>query len=220
MWVVDRLQCLGISRYFQPEIKECINYVYRHTRVCIYIKDFLSSTINGSSTKKCSDIRLMRGFAGREIQKFSMLMIRPWDSGYKDCMAIRFPLVSLLIYLLLFTQFSYSSRVIDIYWCFLFVTDVFQHFWKGDEFFCFAGQSSQAITGIFNLYRASQVVFPGEKILEDAKHFAFNFLREKQAANELFDKWIIMKDLPSEVCISVYIYNMGPKKRKKNIYNI
>jgi ent-copalyl diphosphate synthase len=78
---------------------------------------------------------------------------------------------------------------------------VFQHFRKGDEFFCIAGQSTQAVTGMFNLYRASQVVFPGEKILEDAKHFAFNFLREKQAANELFDKWIIMKDLPSEVYI-------------------
>jgi hypothetical protein len=83
---------------------------------------------------------------------------------------------------------------------------VFQNFRKGDEFFCFLGQSTQAVTGMFNLYRASQVVFPGEKILEDAKQFAFNFLREKQAANELFDKWIIMKDLPSEVYIYIYIY--------------
>jgi hypothetical protein len=32
--------------------------------------------------KKCSDIGLMRGFAGREIQRFMMLMIRLWDSGY------------------------------------------------------------------------------------------------------------------------------------------
>lgn len=78
--------------------------------------------------------------------------------------------------------------------------DVFQHFEKGGEFFCFAGQSTQAVTGMFNLYRASQVLFPGEKILEDAKQFSSNFLREKQASNELFDKWIIMKDLPSEVC--------------------
>jgi ent-copalyl diphosphate synthase len=91
---------------------------------------------------------------------------------------------------------------------------VFQHFRKGDEFFCIAGQSTQAVTGMFNLYRASQVVFPGEKILEDAKHFAFNFLREKQAANELFDKWIIMKDLPSEV------YIICVPKIKKNFYNI
>jgi hypothetical protein len=111
--------------------------------------------------------------------------------------------------LLLFTYFSDSSTYIYVvinYIGVLFITDVFQNFRKGDEFFCFLGQSTQAVTGMFNLYRASQVVFPGEKILEDAKQFAFNFLREKQAANELFDKWIIMKDLPSEVYIYIYIY--------------
>ena len=79
------------------------------------------------------------------------------------------------------------------------LADVFKHFEKGGEFFCFAGQSTQAVTGIYNLYRASQVLFPGEKVLEDAKKFSSNFLREKQVANELFDKWIIMKDLPGEV---------------------
>lgn len=30
MWAVDRLQRLGVSRYFDPEIKECINYVSRY----------------------------------------------------------------------------------------------------------------------------------------------------------------------------------------------
>jgi len=28
-WVVDRLERLGISRYFQQEIKDCMCYVYR-----------------------------------------------------------------------------------------------------------------------------------------------------------------------------------------------
>ncbi|GFZ00590.1 terpenoid cyclases/Protein prenyltransferases superfamily protein [Actinidia rufa] len=46
---------------------------------------------------------------------------------------------------------------------------------------------------------ASQVLFPGEKILEDAKKFSSKFLREKRASNELLDKWIITKDLPGEV---------------------
>ncbi|KAF5462629.1 hypothetical protein F2P56_018618, partial [Juglans regia] len=77
--------------------------------------------------------------------------------------------------------------------------DVFQHFEKGGEFFCIGGQSTQAVTGMFNLYRASQVLFPGEKILEDAKQFSSNYLRKRQAANQLFDKWIIMKDLSGEV---------------------
>ena len=85
------------------------------------------------------------------------------------------------------------------------MADVFQHFEKGGEFFCFAGQSTQAVTGMYNLYRASQVLFPGEKILENAKQFSSNFLREKQAANELFDKWIIMKDLPGEVWSVQYL---------------
>lgn len=78
--------------------------------------------------------------------------------------------------------------------------DVFKHFEKEGEFVCIAGQSTQAVTGMFNLYRASdQVMFPGEKILEEAKQFSSKFLREKQAANELLDKWIITKDLPGEV---------------------
>ncbi|CAK9147053.1 unnamed protein product [Ilex paraguariensis] len=77
--------------------------------------------------------------------------------------------------------------------------DVFQHFESGGEFFCFAGQSNQAVTGMYNLYRASQMVFPGEKILENAKTFSSKFLRDKRANNELLDKWIITKDLPGEV---------------------
>lgn len=41
--------------------------------------------------------------------------------------------------------------------------------------------------------------FPGEDILEDAKLFSSKLLKEKQAANELLDKWIITKDLVGEV---------------------
>jgi len=77
---------------------------------------------------------------------------------------------------------------------------VFKHFEKNGEFFCFSGQSNQAVTGMFNLFRASQVLFQGEKILEDAKNFSAKFLSEKREANELLDKWIITKDLPGEVC--------------------
>ncbi|KAL3677963.1 hypothetical protein R1sor_020919 [Riccia sorocarpa] len=50
--------------------------------------------------------------------------------------------------------------------------DVFRQF-RGEngEFFCFTGQSGQAVTGMFNLYRASQTRFPGETILDEAFHF-------------------------------------------------
>lgn len=77
--------------------------------------------------------------------------------------------------------------------------DVFKYFKKDDGFICFAGQSNQAVTGMFNLYRASHVMFPGENILDEAREFSSKFLRQKQDANEVLDKWIITKDLPGEV---------------------
>lgn len=79
------------------------------------------------------------------------------------------------------------------------LTDVFKNFENGGEFFCFVGQSNQAVTGMYNLYRASQIRFPGEKILDDANNFSSTFLQQKRASNELLDKWIITKDLPGEV---------------------
>ncbi|XP_073151654.1 ent-copalyl diphosphate synthase 1 [Henckelia pumila] len=78
-------------------------------------------------------------------------------------------------------------------------SDVFKHFEEGGKFFCFAGQSTQAVTGMYNLYRASQVTFPEENILARARTFSSSFLQEKRANNELLDKWIITKDLPGEV---------------------
>lgn len=99
---------------------------------------------------------------------------------------------------LLFSKFLLHIYIIVIV-LFRSLTDVFKHFEKGNEFFCFAGQSNQAVTGIYNLYRASQIMFPGEKILDNAKQFSVKFLREKQAANQLVDKWVITKDLPGEV---------------------
>ncbi|XP_035548925.1 (-)-kolavenyl diphosphate synthase TPS28, chloroplastic-like [Juglans regia] len=143
IWAVDRLKRLGISRYFQLEIKECINYVSRywtHKGIC-WARNSDVYDIDDSAM----GFRLLR-LHGHEVS-----------------------------------------------------ADVFQHFEKGGEFFCIGGQSTQAVTGMFNLYRASQVLFPGEKILEDAKQFSSNYLRKRQAANQLFDKWIIMKDLSGEV---------------------
>ncbi|XP_042491513.1 ent-copalyl diphosphate synthase 1-like isoform X2 [Macadamia integrifolia] len=143
IWTVDRLERLGISRYFKSEIKECLNYVFRY---------WSEDGICWARNSRVHDI---------------------------DDTAMGFRLLRL-----------HGHEVSP---------DAFRHFEKGGEFFCFAGQSNQAITGIFNLYRASQVLFPGESILEEAKAFASKFLREKQATNQLLDKWIITKDLPGEV---------------------
>ncbi|KAK4418280.1 Kolavenyl diphosphate synthase TPS5, chloroplastic [Sesamum alatum] len=143
LWAVDRLQRLGISRYFQPEIEECIDYVHRY---------WTNKGICWARNSEVQDI---------------------------DDTAMGFRLLRLHGY-----EIS---------------ADVFKHFEKGGEFFCFAGQSTQAVTGMYNLYRASQLIFPGETILVDAGKFAAKFLQQKRANNELLDKWIITKDLPGEV---------------------
>nr|XP_010918399.1 ent-copalyl diphosphate synthase 1, chloroplastic isoform X2 [Elaeis guineensis] len=143
MWAVDRLERLGISRYFEPEIKQCLDYVYRY---------WTEEGICWARNSRVHDV---------------------------DDTAMGFRLLRL---------HGYHMS-----------TDVFRHFKKEDDFFCFAGQSNQAVTGMYNLNRASQVAFPGEKILEQAKDFSYKFLREKQASNQLLDKWIITKDLPGEV---------------------
>ncbi|KAI8549097.1 hypothetical protein RHMOL_Rhmol06G0000100 [Rhododendron molle] len=143
MWAVDRLERLGISRYFKSVIKECVDYIHRYW------------TEEG--------ICWARNSLVHDIDDTSM--------GFR---------------LLRLHGYSVSA-------------DVFGHFRKGDEFFCFAGQSTQAVTGIYNLYRASHISFPEEKILDDANEFSSKFLREKRACNELLDKWIVTKDLPGEV---------------------
>jgi ent-copalyl diphosphate synthase len=76
---------------------------------------------------------------------------------------------------------------------------VFEHFEKDGKFFAFVGQSTQAVTGMYNLNRASQVSFPGEDVLERAAAFSHEFLRRRQAEGTICDKWIIAKDLPGEV---------------------
>ncbi|KEH23767.1 copalyldiphosphate synthase [Medicago truncatula] len=143
MWVVDRLERLGILRYFQQEIKECVDYVSRY---------WTKKGICWARNSEVQDI---------------------------DDTAMGFRILRL-----------HGHQVSP---------DVFKQFEKSGEFFCFAGQLNQAVTGMFNLYRASQVLFQEEKILEDAKNFSAKYLMKKRAANELLDKWIITKDLPGEV---------------------
>ncbi|XP_049349069.1 (-)-kolavenyl diphosphate synthase TPS28, chloroplastic-like [Solanum verrucosum] len=143
IWIVDRLQRLGISRYFEAEIKECVDYVNRY---------WTNEGICWARNYRFQDI---------------------------DVTAMGFRLLRLHGYVV--------------------STDAFKIFESKGEFFCVAGQTSQAVTGMYNLFRASQLMFPKEKILDDAKKFSSNFLQEKRVQNQLIDKWIITKDLPGEV---------------------
>ncbi|KAL2544631.1 Ent-copalyl diphosphate synthase [Forsythia ovata] len=143
LWAVDRLQRLGISRFFESQIADLLNYVYRF---------WTDEGIFSARYSRFCDI---------------------------DDTSMGFRLLRL---------HGYS---ID--------PDVFKHFKNDDKFSCYGGQMIEAATPIFNLYRVSQVQFPIETILEEAKIFSYSFLQEKLASHQLLDKWIISYGLSDEI---------------------
>nr|A0A1X9IRQ7.2 RecName: Full=Copalyl diphosphate synthase 1, chloroplastic; Short=IrCPS1; AltName: Full=Terpene synthase 3; Short=IrTPS3; Flags: Precursor [Isodon rubescens] len=143
LWAVDRLQRLGISRFFESEIAECLAHIHKFW------------------TEKGV-------FSGRESEFCDI------DD---TSMGIR-----------LLRMHGYD---VD--------PNVLRNFKKDDNFSCYGGQMIESPSPIYNLYRASQLRFPGEEILEDANKFAYNFLQEKLANNQILDKWVISKHLPDEI---------------------
>ncbi|XP_054814352.1 ent-copalyl diphosphate synthase 1-like [Prosopis cineraria] len=143
LWIVDRLERLGIARYFQSKIKEILEYIYRNWNE------------KGLGWTRYSDLPDLDDTA----MGFRLLRLNGYDAS----------------------------------------PGVFKNFEKDGEFFCYPGQSDEGATVIFNFYRATQVQFPGEMILDEGKNFAINFLSKKQATNQILDKWIISKDLSGEV---------------------
>ncbi|KAI3472948.1 hypothetical protein Pfo_028004 [Paulownia fortunei] len=143
LWAVDRLQRLGISRFFEPEIKNCLDHVYRFW------------------TEKGV-------FSARESE---FCDIDDTSMGFR---------------LLRLHGYNISPNAL-------------RNFKKDNEFTCYVGQGFESPSPIFNLYRASQVLFPGEIILEEAMEFSYNFLQERLEKNELLDKWLISKHLPNEI---------------------
>ncbi|KAH8966273.1 hypothetical protein BDL97_03G016600 [Sphagnum fallax] len=143
LWMVDRLERLGVSHYFKQEIKDALEYVYR------YWTDFGIGWTGNLNVQDIDDTAM----------GFRLLRLHGFDVS-EDC---------------------------------------FREFYKDGEFFCMAGQTSQAVTGIFNFYRASQTLFPGETLLEKGRSFAKIFLENKHAKGECYDKWILTKDFDGEV---------------------
>ncbi|KAL8063600.1 hypothetical protein ABFX02_01G036900 [Erythranthe guttata] len=143
LWAVDRLERLGISRFFEPEIKSCLDHVYRFW------------TEKGVFSARNSE------FCDIDDTSMGIRLLRL--HGYN------------------------------------ITPNALKTFKNGDEFTCYVGQGFESPSPIFNLYRASQVSFPGETILEEAKQFSYNFLKQKLDKNELLDKWLISKHLPSEI---------------------
>lgn len=60
-------------------------------------------------------------------------------------------------------------------------------------------QSGEAVTAMLSLYRASQVMFPGETILEEIKNFSRKYLDKRKENGRIYDDNIVMKDLHGEV---------------------
>nr|XP_043625802.1 ent-copalyl diphosphate synthase 1-like [Erigeron canadensis] len=143
IWTVDRLQHLGIARYFRSEIKDCVAYIYRNWND--------------------QGIGYSRGIDVPDLDDTAM--------GFR---------------LLRLHGYAVSP-------------DVLQRFNVDGKFMCFPESTADSVSVTFNLFRASQVLFPGEKILNDAKIFCQNLLTRKQSTNELLDKWLLAKDLPGEI---------------------
>ncbi|KAG2621155.1 hypothetical protein PVAP13_3NG219900 [Panicum virgatum] len=143
LWVVDRLQHLGISHHFKREIEQSMDYVNRH-----WTEEGICWARN-SNVKDVDDTAMA----------FRLLRLHGYNVS----------------------------------------PNVFKIFEKDGQFFCFVGQSSQALTGMYNLNRASQISFPGEDVLHHTRTFSYEFLRNRQAKGMLHDKWIVSKDLAGEV---------------------
>nr|H8ZM73.1 RecName: Full=Bifunctional cis-abienol synthase, chloroplastic; AltName: Full=Diterpene synthase TPS4; Short=AbdiTPS4; Flags: Precursor [Abies balsamea]AEL99953.1 diterpene synthase TPS4 [Abies balsamea] len=70
---------------------------------------------------------------------------------------------------------------------------------ENGEFFCFMGQTQRGVTDMLNVYRCSQVAFPGETIMEEAKLCTERYLRNALENADAFDKWAIKKNIRGEV---------------------
>nr|AOG18230.1 diterpene synthase [Taiwania cryptomerioides] len=77
--------------------------------------------------------------------------------------------------------------------------DVFLNYLKDDNFLPSLEKSGQAVTTMLNLYKASQLMFPGEIILEEAESFSQNYLTKIKENSKIDVKKIIHKDLKKEV---------------------
>ncbi|KAG6488057.1 bifunctional isopimaradiene synthase, chloroplastic-like [Zingiber officinale] len=74
-------------------------------------------------------------------------------------------------------------------------------FFRDDDgnFICFPGQTHRGVSDMFNLYRFSQVAFPGEKVLKEANAFVESYLKDCVKNNKVDDKWSCKKALGKEV---------------------
>ncbi|KAH9310981.1 hypothetical protein KI387_026016, partial [Taxus chinensis] len=77
--------------------------------------------------------------------------------------------------------------------------DVFLGYLKDGDFLPSVEKSGEALSAMLNLYKASQLMFPGERILEEAKCFSGDYLAKSDVKSIMHDKNVILKNLDGEI---------------------
>ena len=87
------------------------------------------------------------------------------------------------------------------------LTAVFDHFKDANgHFFGSTSQFNRDVASMLSLYRASQLAFPGESILDEARDFATKYLREALQKREIFTAWNNKQNLSHEVNYCPYMW--------------
>eukprot|EP00253_Pinus_taeda_P006279 PITA_06279 len=142
--IVDNIVRLGIDRHFEKEIKESLDYVYRHWNV--------------------------RGIGWDRVNPIADLEIT----------ALGFQLLRL-------HRYNVTPAV-------------FENFRNSNgHFFCSSAHFNKDVAGMLNLYRASQLAFPGENILDETKSFSSKYLKEALGKSETFSAWNKKQNLREEI---------------------
>jgi ent-copalyl diphosphate synthase len=85
----------------------------------------------------------------------------------------------------------------------LSIADVLENFRDDDDgnLICYPGESHRGVSDMFNVYRYTQIAFPGEKILKEAKTFLEEYLKNCVKEKKINDKWSLKKSLEKEVIL-------------------
>ena len=85
---------------------------------------------------------------------------------------------------------------------------VFENFKDSNgHFFCSAAHFNKDVASMLSLYRASQLEFPGENILDEAKSFTTEYLRKALEKSKTFSAWNKQQNLSQEVtAYNIHIY--------------
>nr|ADX42737.1 (E)-beta-farnesene synthase 1 [Pseudotsuga menziesii] len=77
---------------------------------------------------------------------------------------------------------------------------VFENFKDSNgHFVCSAAQFNKDVASMLSLYRASQLAFPGENILDEAKSFTSKYLKEALEKRETYSAWNNKQSLSEEI---------------------